>query len=81
MLKDNIIQKTEETVLTFTDSSWNDCDDTGMSTGGYIILRQAGAVDYGSHLPVPVAMSSSAAEYISAGGWGKDKEIPLTHRS
>ena len=25
-----------------------------------------GAVDYGSHLPVPVAMSSDEAEYISA---------------
>ena len=66
MLKDNNIQITEETVLTFTDSSWNDCVDTGRSTGGYIILRQAGAVDYGSHLPVPVAMSSGEAEYISA---------------
>ena len=29
-------------------------------------MRQAGAVDYGSHLPVPVAMSSGEAEYISA---------------
>ena len=27
---------------------------------------QGGAVDYGSHLPVPVAMSSGEAEYISA---------------
>ena len=34
--------------------------------GGYIILRQAGAVDYGSHLPVPVAISSGEVEYISA---------------
>ena len=53
MLEDNNIQITEETVLTFTDSSQNDCIDTGRSTGGYIISRQAGAVDYGSHLPVP----------------------------
>ena len=51
--------------MTFTDSSWNDYVDTGRSTGGYIILRQAGAVDYGSHLPVPFAMSSGEAEYIS----------------
>ena len=28
-------------------------------------MRQAGAVDYGSYLPVPVAMSSGEAEYIS----------------
>ena len=29
-------------------------------------MRQTGAVDYGSHLPVPVAMSSGEAEYLSA---------------
>ena len=29
-------------------------------------MIQAGAVDYGSHLPVSVAMSSSEAECISA---------------
>ena len=66
MLKENNIQVTKETVLTFSDSSWNDCIDTGRSTGGYMIFRQSGAVNYGSHLPVPVAMSSGEAEYISA---------------
>ena len=40
--------------------------DTGRSTGGFITMIQAGTVDYGSHLPVPVAMSSGEAEYISA---------------
>ena len=29
-------------------------------------MIQAGAVDYGSYLPVPVVMSSGDAEYISA---------------
>ena len=29
-------------------------------------MIQAGAVDYGTHLPAPVAMSSGEAEYISA---------------
>ena len=66
MLVDNNIQIMEETVLIFIDSSWNDCIDTGRKTGGYIKLRQAGAVDYGSHLPVPVTISSGDAEYISA---------------
>ena len=66
ILKENNIQIKEETILTFTDTTWNDCIDTGRSTGGYIILRQAGVVDYGSHLPAPVAMSSGKAEYISA---------------
>ena len=53
-------------MITFSDSSWNDCIDTGRSTGGHITFIQGGAIDYGSHLPVPVAMSSGEAEYISA---------------
>ena len=66
LLKENNIQISEDTTITFTDSSWNDCVDTGRSTGGNLSLTQGGAVDYGSHLPVPVAMSSGEAEYISA---------------
>ena len=53
-------------MITFSDSSWNDCVDTGRSKGGHITFIQGGADDYGSHLPVPVAMSSGEAEYISA---------------
>ena len=52
MLKENNIQVTKETVLTFSDSSWNDCIDTGRSTGGYMIFRQSGAVDYGDRKSV-----------------------------
>ena len=66
VLGDNNIKVSKGSIITFTDSSWNDCVDTGRSTGGYITMIQAGAVDYGSHLPVPVAMSSGEAEYISA---------------
>ena len=40
--------------------------DTGRSTGVYDIMSQAGPVDYGLHVPVPVAMSSREAEYIAA---------------
>ena len=40
--------------------------DTGRSTGGYISFSQGGPTDYGSYLPVPVAMSSGEAEHISA---------------
>ena len=36
------------------------------NTGGHIAFVQGGAVDYGSHLSVPVAMPSGEAEYISA---------------
>ena len=65
MKMNNIIIKDNEIIM-FTDSSWNDCIDTGRSTGGYIAMIQGGAVDYGSHLPVPVAMSSGEAEYIAS---------------
>ena len=66
MMKDNNIKVGDNDIVMFTDSSWNDCQDTGRSTGGYIALVQGGAVDYGSHLPVPVAMSSGEAEYIAS---------------
>ena len=66
LLINNNIKTTEDSVIIFSDSSWNDCIDTGRSTGGYISFNQGGPADYGSHLPVPVAMSSGEAEYISA---------------
>ena len=66
MLQENNIEIGEDTNVTFTDSSWNDCVDTGRSTGANVIMSQADPVDYGSHLPVPVAMSSGEAEYIAA---------------
>ena len=65
LLEHNIIT-TDESTITFSDSSWNDCIYTGTSTGSNITFIQGGAVDYGSHLPVPVAISSGEAEYISA---------------
>ena len=66
VLRENNIQIAQDTIVMFSDASWNDCIDTGRRTGGYIALSQGGAVDYGSHLPVPEAMSSSEAECISA---------------
>ena len=66
VLKENNIMLTPNARVTFSDSSWNDCKDTGRSTGGYITFSQGGAVDYGCHLPIPVAMSSGEAEYIAA---------------
>ena len=66
MLKENNIIIKDNSVVTFTDSSWNDCIDTGRSTGANLTMIQGGAVDYGSHLPVPVAMSSGESEYIAA---------------
>ena len=65
-LLDNNIKIDEETIVTFTDSSWNDCINTGRSTGGNCTIVQGGPVDHSSHLPIPVAMSSGEAEYIAA---------------
>ena len=56
MMKDNNIIIKDNDIIMFTDSSWSDRIDTGRSTGGYIAMVQGGAVDYGSHLPAPVAM-------------------------
>ena len=44
------------------DSSWQDCPDTGRSTGSYLIFDQGGVVDFSTLVPSPVAMSSAEAE-------------------
>ena len=62
MLRQAII-KTENQLMSFSDSSWQDCTDTGRSTGAYIILYQGGPIDHGTHVPVPVAQSSAESEY------------------
>ncbi len=53
-------------LITFSDSSWQDCPDTGRSTGGYTAFFQGGVVDSSSGLPEPVALSSAEAEYNQA---------------
>jgi len=44
------------------DSSWQDCPDTGRSTGSYLLFKQGGVVDFNTFVPTPVAMSSAEAE-------------------
>ena len=44
--------------MAFSDSSWQDCPDTGRSTGAYIIFYQGGPNDHCTHIPGPVAQSS-----------------------
>ena len=46
-----------------SDSSWQDCLDTGKSTGGYLIFFSGGLVRFSSNVPSPVAMSSAESEY------------------
>ena len=47
--------KTKNQLTDFYDSSWQDCPDTGRSTGAYIIFYQVGPIDHVTHVPVPVA--------------------------
>ena len=52
--------------MDFSDSIWQDCPDTDISTGEYIILYQGGTINHGTHVPVPVAQSSAESEYNAA---------------
>ena len=52
--------------MEFSDSIWQDCPDTGRSTGAYIIFYQGGPIDHGTHVPGLVAKSSAESEYNAA---------------
>ena len=55
---DQLIQaiiKTENHLMDFSYSSWQDFPDTGRSTVSYIIFYQGGKIDDGTHVPGPVA--------------------------
>ena len=52
--------------MAFSDSSWQDCPDTGRSTGAYNIFYQGGPIDHGTHVPGPIAQSSAESEYNAA---------------
>ena len=52
--------------MDFSDSSWQDCPDTGRSTGEYIIFYRGGPIDHGTHVPGPVAQYSAEIEYNAA---------------
>ena len=45
--------------MDFSDSSCQDCLDTGRITGSYIILYQGGPIEHGTHVPGPVSKSSA----------------------
>ena len=51
--------------MDFSDSGWQDCPDTGSSTGAYIIFLGE-TIDYGTYVTGPVAQSSAESEYNSA---------------
>ena len=58
--------KTKNHLVDFSDSSWQDFPDTGISTGVYIIFYQGGPIDHGTHIPGPVAQYSAESEYNAA---------------
>ena len=45
-------------LMAFSHYSWQDCPDTGRSTGAYIIFYQVGPIDHVTHVTGPVAQSS-----------------------
>ena len=64
--QDNI--NTKNNLMEFSGSNWQDCPDTGISTGADIIFYQGGTIDHGTHVPGPVAKSSAESEYNAACG-------------
>ena len=58
--------KTENHLMTFSDSSWKYCPDTGRSTGSYIIFYQGGSIDYDTHVLGTFSQSSEDIDYNSA---------------
>ena len=58
--------KTENQLMAFSDSSWQDFLDTGRSTGAYIIFYQGRIIDHGTHVLVPVAQPREESEYNAA---------------
>jgi len=61
LLRQNIQEK--HLLFGFTNSSWNDDQDSGRSRGCFIITYMEGIVDHSSNMPDPVALSSAEAEY------------------
>ena len=66
LLFSNNIDPLEYPIFVFADSSWQDCPDTGRSTGGYHIFLQGNIIDSAKTFPTPVALSSAEAEYNNA---------------
>ena len=55
--------KTENRLMAFSDSCWQDCPDTVRSTRSYIIFYQGGKIDHGKHVTGSVAQPNVESEY------------------
>ena len=51
--------KTEKQLVFFSDYSWQDFPDICRTAVAYIIFYQGGTIDHVTHVPEPVAQSSS----------------------
>ena len=49
--------------MVLSDSIWQDCPDTGRSTGAYILFYQVGPIYYCTYVPGPVAQFMYESEY------------------
>ena len=54
---------TQNQLMAFYGSSWQDFTDTGRITGAYIIFYQGGTIDHVTHVLGPVDQSSAGSEY------------------
>ncbi len=57
---------THSNMTEFSDTSWQDCPDTGPSTVWYMIFHNGALIEANSTMPTPIAMSTSEAEYMAA---------------
>ena len=71
LLRQAII-KTENQLMEFSDSSWQDCPETGGSRGAYIIFYQYGPIEHITHVPGLVDQSSAKSDYNAACTTGMD---------
>ena len=51
--------------MAFFDSSWQDCPETHRSVGAYIISYRGQRMDHVTHVPGPVAQSTTESKYNS----------------
>ena len=51
--------KTENQFMNLSGYIWNDCPETGRSTGAYIIFYQGGQINHGTHVPGPFPQLSA----------------------
>ena len=53
-------------LMSLSDSSWQDCPDTGRITGAYIMFYKCVPIEHGTHVPVPVDQSGAESDYNAA---------------